>query len=111
MMVSITLRRMGFSPGSGRRGPGLVIAGGRLPLAAFERVAGRAIGRRRPGQVRQMLLLPRIAQASAVLGRVLDRVMQPAMPFWRHLGSLRLALVDDPAALVAALDPARRAVI
>src|SRR6202030_2333981 len=32
---------------------------------------------------------------------LIDRMMQPGMPFRRHLGPLRLALVDDPAALAA----------
>src|SRR4029078_10250672 len=110
MIVSMTLRRILFNSGSRGR-PGLVIAGGRLPLATFKRMTGRAIGRRCPGQVGQVLLLPRIARPSPVFRRVLEGVVQPAVPLRRHLARFRLALVDDPTPLLTALGPAGRPLI
>jgi hypothetical protein len=52
-----------------------------------------------PGHVRLVVLFPGMALAR--LGQFVDHVMQPGMPFRRHLGAFRLAVVDDPAPLAA----------
>src|SRR5438270_1636189 len=81
------------------RGPGLVIAGGAWAMPAAQHRARRVVGLRRPGQVRLMRLLPRVTLAR--LRHLVDHVMQPGMPFRRHLRALRLAVVDDPAPFAA----------
>src|SRR5205814_5009618 len=44
-------------------------------------------------------LFPGVALAR--LRHLVDHVVQPGMPFRRHLGAFRLAIVDDPAPLAA----------
>ena len=66
--------------GSASRRPGLIVAGGLRTAAAGQRRTGRAIGSRRPGQVRQMRLLPLARGVFLVGRRHVDGVVQPAMP-------------------------------
>src|SRR5438445_12867060 len=62
------------------RRPGLIVAGGLGTAAARQRRAGRAVGARRAGQVRDMRLFP-VARGVLLFGRGdVDGVMQPAMP-------------------------------
>src|SRR5437667_6720189 len=81
------------------RRPWLVIAGRRDAVAAAQHRAARVIGLGRAGQVRLVRLLPGIALAR--LRHLVDHVVQPGVPLRRHLGTLRLAIVDDPAPLAA----------
>src|SRR5712691_12396444 len=85
------------------RRPRLVIAGRANPVAAAQHRARWMVGLFGSGHVRLVVLFPGIALAR--LGQLVDHVVQPGMPFRRHLGALRLAIVDDPAP-VAAKPPA-----
>src|SRR5579875_1228351 len=90
------------------RGPRLVVGGDRPAAAAAQDRAGRAIGIGGAGQVRPMLLLPRIAAPAVGARHLVDRVVQPGMPFRRHLGALGFAGIDHPALFAAeAAAPAR----
>src|SRR6266496_3344164 len=93
--VSMTLPLIGRLPAALFRRPRLVIAGRANAVAAAQHRAGRMIGERSPGHVRQVVLFPGMALAR--LGRLVDHVVQPGMPFRRYLGAFRLAIVDDPA--------------
>src|SRR5271168_2469550 len=103
--VSMTLPLIGRCPGWPHpepalfRRPRLVIAGRAIAVAAAQHRAGRMVGLWRPGHVRLVVLFPGIALAR--LRQLVDHVMQPGMPFRRHLGAFRLAIVDDPAPLAA----------
>src|SRR5277367_1546801 len=99
MTVSIMLPLIDRLPGGSFRRPRLVIASRTIAVAAAQHRAGRMVGQRGPGHVRLVILLPRMALAR--LGQVVDHVMQPGMPFRRHLGAFRLAVVDDPAPVAA----------
>src|SRR5438034_10372678 len=101
--ISITLPLICGLPGGLFRRPRLVIAGWASAMAAPQHRAGRMVGQRGPGHVGQVVLFPGMALAR--LGRLVDHVMQPGMPLRRHLGALRLAIVDDPPP-VAAESPA-----
>src|SRR5216683_3965666 len=101
--VSMTLPLIGRFPAPLFRRPRLVIAGRASAVAAAQHRAGRMVGLRGPGHVRQVVLFPGMALAR--LGQLVDHMMQPGMPFRRHLGAFRLAIVDDPAP-VAAKPPA-----
>src|SRR5438876_11712410 len=83
------------------RRPWLVIAGRRGTDATAQDRPPRVIGEGRAGHVRLMLLLPSVAATFLRARHLVDRVMQPGMPFRRHLGRLRLTLIDDPALLAA----------
>src|SRR5207244_3054997 len=50
--------------------------------------------------IRLMLLLPGVADPVRAR-HLIDRVVQPGVPFGGNLGPLRLALIDDPALLAA----------
>src|SRR5216684_4563949 len=101
--VSMTLPLIARLPAALFRRPRLVIAGRASAVAAAQHRAGRMVGQGGPGHVRQVVLFPGMALAR--LGQLVDHVMQPGMPFRRHLGAFRLAVVDDPAP-VAAESPA-----
>src|SRR3546814_6793179 len=62
----------------------------------------RLVGERRAGQVRQMLFFPRLV-LDAMHRSVIDRVMQPGMPFRRPLGGFRQAVEQHPATAAALL--------
>src|SRR5712691_4040847 len=81
------------------RRPRLVIAGGADPVSAAQHRAGRVIGERRAGQIRLVRQLPRIFLARR--WHLVDHVVQPGVPLRRHLGTLGLAVVDDPAPVAA----------
>src|SRR5712691_6053252 len=93
--VSMTLPLIARVRGALFRRPRLVIAGRANAVATTQHRAGRMVGERGPGHVRLVVLFPGMALAR--LGWLVDHVMQPGMPFRRHLGALRLAIVDDPA--------------
>src|SRR5215831_11478663 len=86
-------------------GPRLVVPGGRRPLAAATDRAAREIGKGRTGHVWLVRLFPGIPRAVGAR-QFVDRVVQPGMPFRRHLRSFRLAIIDDPAFLAAGPAPA-----
>ena len=87
--------------GSYSRRPGLVVTGSLGPAAAGKRRAGRTVGLRRAGHVRDMRLLP-LARRVALFGRRdIDGVMDPAVPVRRYLGRLGIAVIDHPAPLEA----------
>src|SRR5271170_7966034 len=81
------------------RRPRLVIAGGADTVAAAQHRARRMVGQRGPGHVRLVVLFPGMALAR--LRQLVDHVMQPGMPFRRHLGALGFAIIDHPAPLAA----------
>src|SRR5713226_8660449 len=91
--ISMTLPLIGGSPGGPARGgrrvgglfrrPWLVISGGANPVAAAQHRPRWMVGLFGPGHVRLMVLFPGVALAR--LGQFVDHVMQPAMPFRRHL--------------------------
>src|ERR1700693_1578573 len=97
--VSIMLPLIFRLPGGLFRRPRLVIAGRAVAVAAAQHRARRMVGLRGPGHVRLMILFPGMALAR--LGQLVDHVMQPGMPFRRHLGAFRLAVIDDPAPVAA----------
>src|SRR6266851_6610132 len=97
--VSMTLPLIARLPAALFRRPRLVIAGRASAVAAAQHRAGRMVGQGGPGHVRQVVLFPGMALAR--LGQLVDHVMQPGMPFRRHLGALRLAIIDDPAPVAA----------
>src|SRR5271167_3969958 len=69
-------------------------------MPAAQDRARRMIGVGRAGHVRLVLLLPGIADAVSSRDLV-DRVVQPGMPFRGHLRPLRLAVIHDPALFAA----------
>src|ERR1700722_739042 len=81
------------------RRPRLVIAGGARAMPAAQHGAGRVIRQRRPGHIGLMRLLPRKMRPLA--RHLVDRVMQPGMPFGRDFRAFRFAVIDDPAPLAA----------
>src|SRR5579885_55138 len=81
------------------RRPRLVVAGRARPPRAAQDRAGRPVGGGGAGQVRLVRLLPRIARPHP--RHRVHRMVQPGVPFRRHLRALRLAAVDDPAPLAA----------
>src|SRR5690606_13456413 len=86
--------------------PGFVIARGMGTAAPLEIVARRAIGTGGSRQVGDVVLLPGPRPGGA-FGQRLDRcVMQPGMPFRRHLGGFLAARVQNPAAFAAVQRPA-----
>src|SRR6266436_9641610 len=97
--VSMTLPLIARVPAPLFRRPRLVIAGRAEAVAAAQHRAGRMVGQGGAGHVRLVVLFPGIALAR--LGQLVDHVVQPGMPFRRHLGALRLAIVDDPAPVAA----------
>ena len=84
-------RAIPASTARNRRSPGAV--------AAAQDRAARVIGIGRAGHVRLVRLFPRIARARP--RHLVDHMVQPGVPFRRHLRALGLALVDDPAPLAA----------
>src|SRR5262249_7671689 len=92
--------------GSLTRDPGLVIAGRAAAMPAPQDRTRRMVGQRRPGHVRLMRLLPGIALPR--LRHFINHVVQPGMPFRRHLRALGLAIVDNPAPLAAETPSAER---
>src|SRR5438067_1025 len=82
------------------RRPRLVIAGGGGPAPAAQYRARRVIGKGGACHIRLMLLLPGVADPVRAR-HLIDRVVQPGVPFGGNLGPLRLALIDDPALLAA----------
>src|SRR5215472_7575378 len=80
--------------------PRLVIPGGAGTVAATPDRAGRIIGVRRSSHVRLVRLLPGIARPVGAR-QLVDRMVQPGMPFGRHLRAFRLAIVDNPTLLAA----------
>src|SRR5206468_1581185 len=69
------------------------------PVAAAQHRPRRMVGLGGPGQVWLVVLFPGIALAWA--RHLVDHVMQPSMPFRRHLRAFRGPLIDDPAPLTA----------
>src|ERR1700674_2498018 len=98
--VSMTLPLIGrLLGGADRTGalfrrPRLVIACRANPVAAAQHRAGPMVGKRGPGHVRLVVLFPEITPARH--RHLVDHVMQPGMPFRRHLGAFGLAVIDDP---------------
>src|SRR3546814_5973913 len=94
------LRRIAISsraPAGGSTGcPRLVVARRTGALAAAVFVPGRTVGEGGAGQVRLVRLLPRPPRAVG-LGYVVDRIVQPSVPFGRDARRLDLTVVDDPA--------------
>src|SRR5215470_12298691 len=80
--------------------PWLVIPGRAGAMAAAQDRAGRVISQRRAGHVRLVWLLPGIADTVRPR-ELVNGVMQPGVPFRRHLGALGLAVIDDPALFTA----------
>src|SRR5205085_6625633 len=76
-----------------------VVAGGRRAPTALQHRSGRPVGEWRAGEVGQVRLLPGIFELAAVGGQLVHGVVQPGVPFGRHLGGLGLALVHHPATL------------
>src|SRR5712691_1652996 len=97
--VSMTLPLIARAPAPLFRRPWLVIAGRANAVAAAQHRAGRMVSQGGPGHVRLVVLFPGIALAR--LRQLVDHVVQPGMPFRRHLGALRLTVVDDPAPIAA----------
>src|SRR5205807_3202725 len=93
--ISMTLPLIFRLPGALFRRPRLVVAGGTNAVAAAQHGALRMVGQRGSGHVGQVVLFPGMALARP--GRLVDHMMQPGMPFGRHFGAFRLAIVDDPA--------------
>src|SRR5262249_50718824 len=77
---------------------------GRRRAAGTDRAA-REIGKGRTGHVWLVRLFPGMPRAGGAR-QFVDRVVQPGMPFRRHLRSFRLAIIDDPAFLAAGPTPA-----
>src|SRR6476619_7043531 len=97
----MTVRLM---PRASLRLPRLVVAGRRRPVAAAQERALRMIGVDRAGEVRQVILLPRVLLLDVLgPGRVLHRVVEPAVPGRGDAARLGLAVVDDPAPLATEL--------
>src|SRR6516162_10233806 len=87
--------------GAGSLGcPRLVIPGRASTAATAQDRAPRMIGEGCPGHVRLMLLLPRIADAVRSWDLV-DRMVQPGVPFGRYLRPLRLTVIHDPTLFAA----------
>src|SRR5271166_1242013 len=82
--------------------PSFVVTGRRRSYPATAIMPRRQIGRRSPGQIRLMLLHPRLVGGNRQ--GILDGIMQPGMPLRRHPGRLDLALIKHPAALTSAAD-------
>src|SRR5687767_6209891 len=85
------------------RVPGLVVAGRALAVAAARDRALRPAGVDRAGQVREVILLPGLQLEGLGGRRLVEGVVQPAMPLGRDLRGVGIALVDHPAALAAAV--------
>src|SRR6185437_8489584 len=104
MTVSTALRFIATLPRPDRRSfrnPWLVIAGGGRPLATAQHRARRPVSGRRAGQVRHMLLLPRVFELVRILRRLIGRVMEPAVPLRRHARGFDFAGIDHPAPFAA----------
>src|SRR6185312_15058196 len=81
--------------------PGFVIAGRRRAMTATHQRARRPIGVGRAGQIRLMRLLPGIFRLATIRRDLVDRMMQPTMPFRRHARAFGLAFIKHPALLAA----------
>src|SRR5690349_20085986 len=78
------------------RSPWLVIARGARTLAKRQRRASRPQCARCAGQIRPVRFLPCTGFVIFVCRRHVDGVMKPSMPGWRHVGRLRVAIINDP---------------
>src|SRR5215470_9253872 len=87
VMSRLSLRANAPSLGHLLWPPGLVIAGRLGALAAAELVPVRPVSVWRAGQIRHVLLEPG-ALRPRPQGRLVGRMMEPSVPFGRHLGGL-----------------------
>src|SRR5262249_9474449 len=78
--------------------PRLIVAGGARTRAALQEAAIGTIGIRRAGEIGLMLLLPRLRLERRGGRRILEGVMQPAMPVGRDAARFDRAGIDHPAA-------------
>ena len=55
------------------------------------------------GQIRFVILFPRLPLQRLIDGMIIKGVVQPAMPIGRNLGGLCVAIIDHPTALAAVI--------